>query len=264
MIYDQYFLMSQGFAVTWDNPDIHLERPPGVRVSSHDLRPATPYHVVARVWNLSEAAPAPRMPVRFSYVRFGIGGGINHFAETSVDLPVKGAPGLPVVAVAEWTTPSDAGHFCLQAELIWPPSEDANPKNNLGQLNTDVKALQSPAIFHVPVRNDDLVDRRLIRLTVDTYRIPTLEECDDDHDQNGRHDLDRARRRHATERFPVPDGWMVQASPSELSLAPGAEETVTVTVTAPTDFAGRQPFNLNGFDQDGRLVGGVTLFVDSA
>jgi len=80
MIYDQYFLMSFGIAVTWDNPDIHLERPLGTRVSSHDLLPATTYHVVARVWNLSETAPAPRLPVRFSYLRFGIGGGINPFA----------------------------------------------------------------------------------------------------------------------------------------------------------------------------------------
>src|SRR5438045_8332248 len=25
MIYDQYYLMSQGLAVTWDNPDMHIE-----------------------------------------------------------------------------------------------------------------------------------------------------------------------------------------------------------------------------------------------
>jgi hypothetical protein len=263
MIYDQYYLMSQGFAVTWDNPDIHLERPLGNRVSSHDLLPSTTYHVVARVWNLSETAPAPRMPIRFSYLRFGIGGGKTPFAESTVDLAVKGAPGLPALGMVEWTTPSVAGHYCLQAELIWPPKEDANPDNNLGQLNTDVKALKSPATFTVPVRNDDLLAHKVIRLHVDTYQIPPLEACDED---GGGLDEQRqgaaTRARHSRERFEVPAGWAVQAVPAELSLPPGHEEIVTVTVTAPAGFVGRQPFNVNGIDDTGLLLGGVTLYVE--
>src|SRR3954447_11896572 len=48
-IYDQHYLASLGLAVTWDNPDIHLELPgaPGVHVDSHDLTPATEYKIVA-------------------------------------------------------------------------------------------------------------------------------------------------------------------------------------------------------------------------
>src|SRR5712692_2975596 len=38
MIYDQYYLMSQGIAVTWDNPDIRIELG-GVPVSPHLLKP---------------------------------------------------------------------------------------------------------------------------------------------------------------------------------------------------------------------------------
>jgi hypothetical protein len=260
MIYDQYWLMSQGFAVTWDNPDIHLERPLGNRVSSHDLLPSTSYHVITRVWNLSESAAAPRMPVRFSFLRFGIGGGKTTFAEDVVDVPVKAAVGSPVHAVVEWVTPPEAGHFCLQAELIWPAKEDANPNNNLGQLNTDVKALRSAATFTVPVRNDDLRGHKLIRLHVDAYHLPDLASCDEaPSDSEGR--VAWARRRNSTEEFPVPEGWTVQAMPSELSLGPGEEADVVVTVTAPDGFNGRMPFNVNAIDGDGLLLGGVTLYV---
>ncbi len=263
MIYDQYWLMSHGFAVTWDNPDIHLERPLGNPVSSHDLLPSTAYHVVARVWNLSESAAAPRMPVRFSFLRFGIGGGKTTFAEDVVDVPVKAAPGSPVTAVVEWMTPPDAGHYCLQAELIWPADDDANPGNNLGQLNTDVKVLRSPALFTVPVRNDDLRRRRLIRLHVDAYQIPELVPCDDAaRDLDPQAQVRKARERHSIDRFPVPAGWTVQAMPSELSLGPMQEGIVIVTATAPDGFRGRVPFNLHAVDDDDQLLGGVTLYVE--
>jgi hypothetical protein len=39
-IYDQYYLTSQGIAVTWDNPDIQIEEG-GVPVSPHSLKPNT-------------------------------------------------------------------------------------------------------------------------------------------------------------------------------------------------------------------------------
>ena len=262
MIYDQYWLMSQGFAVTWDNPDIHLERPLGTRVSSHDLLPSTAYNVIARVWNLSETAPAPRMPVRFSFLRFGIGGGKTAFAEDVVDVPVKAAAGSPVHATVEWVTPPDAGHFCLQAELMWPAKEDANPNNNLGQLNTDVRAVRSPATFTVPVRNDDLRAHKLIRLRVDAYRLPDLVSCDEvpnDTDPQGR--IAWARQRHSTDSFPVPEGWTVQAVPAEMRLGPGEEAVVVVTATAPDGFSGQMPFNVHAVGDDGLLLGGVTLYV---
>jgi hypothetical protein len=168
-----------------------------------------------------------------------------------------------VRAIVEWVTPPDAGHFCLQAELIWPAADDANPGNNLGQLNTDVKVLQSPALFRVPVRNDDFRRRRLIRLHVDAYQIPGLVPCDDAASDLDREALIRqARERHSIERFPVPAGWTVQAMPSELSLGPTEEGMVVVTVTAPEGFRGREPFNLHAVDDDGQLLGGVTLYVE--
>jgi len=262
MIYDQYFLMSQGLAVTWDNPDIHLERPPGTTVSPHALEAATTYEVIARVWNASQSAAAPQLPVRFSYLRFGIGGGRNDFAADVVNLPVKGAPGTPARAVAQWTTPPDPGHYCLQVELMWPAAEDANPGNNLGQLNTDVQVLHSPATFAVPVRNDDLHSARRIQLGIDAYQIPSLPSCDEqDPTRAGTRAAATVRTRHSVDRFPVPDGWAVQTEPAFLTLEPLEEQVVTVTVLAPEGFVGLQPFNLHAHDELGRLLGGVTLYV---
>src|SRR5207237_1437355 len=118
LIYDQYYLMAQGLAVTWDNPDIQLYDKIGNPVSSIALVAGQPYTVRARIWNGSLDAPAVNMPVRFSYLEFGIGT-INHLlGETTVDLPVKGAAGCPAYADMPWTPPS-AGHFCLQVELAW-------------------------------------------------------------------------------------------------------------------------------------------------
>jgi hypothetical protein len=265
MIYDQIYLMAQGLAVTWDNPDIHLERPLGTRVSSHDLKPNTTYYVVARVWNLSVVAPAPNLPVRMSYLRFGIGGGKTIIGSTKVDLPVKGSPLLPARAMLPWRTPNTAGHYCLQVELLWPDVEDANPLNNVGQHNTDVKALASPATFKIPVRNDDPDAMGRLLLRVDSYRLPEPDACPPN--EQGAHASDTAAHnartvaRHGVGRFEVPEGWAVDVNPSELSLGPHEEADVSVTFTAPDGFAGRHAFNVNAFEGE-RLVGGVTLYVD--
>jgi hypothetical protein len=257
MIYDQYYLQSLGLAVTWDNPDIHLERPLGTPVPSHNLEPSTEYHVLSRIWNLSERAPAPQLPVQVSYLTFGIGTKKTTFAETQVNLPVKGSPGLPVYADVVWTTPPDPGHYCLQVELIWPPADDENPANNLGQHNTDVKALHSPARFDFPLRNDHLSRTRQIELVADAYTIPPLPTCNDDVQR-----VDPATRNDPLS-FRVPEGWQVEITPSELALEPQQEHMVSVTVTAPDGFTGRQPFNVNAFDGV-ELLGGVTVYVEGA
>jgi hypothetical protein len=254
MIYDQYYLMSQGLAVTWDNPDIHLERPLGTPVSSHDLLPNTEYHVIARIWNLSGRAPAVGLPVEVSYLSFGIGTKKTAIAQTNVNLPVKGSPKLPVRAEVAWTTPPAAGHYCLQIELLWPKAEDENPNNNLGQHNTVVKALHSPATFQFPVRNDDLSRARNIRLVADAYRIPPKPSCDEPQRES-------PASRHDPRRFPIPEGWRVDMDPSWFELRPNQEQQVSVTVSAPGGFAGRQAINVNAFDGS-RLLGGVTLYVD--
>jgi len=265
MIYCQQYLMSQGLAVTWDNPDIHLELG-GVAVDSHDLKPNTTYDVIARIWNNSLDAVVVNMPVEFSFLSFGIGTTKTHIATTAVDVAAKGAAGCPAFAHVQWTTPATPGHYCLLVEFTW--ADDANPLNNVGQHNTDVKPLNSPnAKFTVTVRNAAR-ERREVALRVDAYTLPVLPECSRlspvDNPRPSRETVVRRLREIAASadpaRFPVPPGWTVAVAPSELALAGGEQRDVLVDVTAPDGFTGEKTFNVNGFA--GRTpLGGVTLTV---
>ncbi|HEU4730018.1 MAG TPA: NEW3 domain-containing protein [Kofleriaceae bacterium] len=276
LIYSQYYLMEQGLAVTWDNPDIQLFEN-GLPIPSEQLKPDTDYDVVATIYNNSTDAPAVGLPVAFSFLSFGIGTVSHSIGTTKVDLPVKGAPGHPTLAKMTWHTPAVAGHYCLQVRLIWP--DDANPKNNLGQENTNVGVAASPATFRFPVRNDDTI-RKQIRLTADAYTIPQPIDC---RQRPTKRDSDRrfpqlvrggafvppteqaadwtlARARHGRAAFPIPAGWKVDIEPAALELGPGDQREVTVVITPPDDFRGERPFNINATHGDG-LLGGVTLQV---
>lgn len=262
LIYSQRWLQAQGLAVTWDNPDIHIERA-GVRVAPHSLDPATEYEIVAQIWNGSTLAPAVAMPVRFSYLGFGVATGNHPIGSQHVDLPVKGAPGLPAIARMPWTTPSAPGHYCIQVELIWP--DDLNPYNNLGQTNTDVKPLNSPrATFLIPVRNEHS-RTETFQLEVDSYRLAPQLPCPPSDPHGAAPDTrarelrrEQARSRHLAGGHPIPDGWDVALAPRELQLEPGQETEVRLEVQAPDGFSGAQTFNLNVL-ANGQLVGGVTL-----
>lgn len=258
LIYSQRYLHAQGMAVTWHNPDIHLESPaaPGVPVDSDDLQPDTDYLVIARVWNGSATAPAPGLPVHVSFLEFGIGTTRHDVGQTAVDLAVKGAAGSPAFASVTWHTPVTPGHYCLQVELIW--DDDANPANNMGQHNTHVTPLNSPhAEFDFPLRNDAETPR-LLRLEADAYEIPLPPECD----QDSRPDAVRRRvARHDRAAWPVPDGWQVAIVPAESRLDPGQSTPVTVNITAPDGYVGRQALNVNAHVGQ-TLVGGVTFQVE--
>jgi hypothetical protein len=268
MLYSQGYLMSQGLAVTWDNPDIHLERG-GVAVASSELDPDTDYEIVARIWNGSNNAPAVNLPVRFSYLDFGIGTVEVAIGGTKVDLPVNGAAGHPAIARHPWKTPATPGHYCIRVEPVW--ADDANPANNVGQENVNVKPLNSPrAVFTFPVRNDGRTAQPL-RLEIDGYLLDEPRRCDDDRpaatpdmtpDEIERHRRD-ALSRHARDRWGLPEGWQVTLEPLELRLEPDEQRDVTIDITAPDGFKGRQAINVNAFDPR-HLVGGVTLYVDGS
>jgi hypothetical protein len=262
-IYSQYYLMSQGLAVTWDNPDIQLYDG-ATPVSSHALIPGKAYTIRARIWNGSVDAPAVNVLVRFSYLSFGAGTVKQHIGQKLVDVPVKGAAGLPALAEHLWTTPSTPGHYCIQVELVWP--DDANPNNNLGQENVDVKPLNSPrATFTFTLRNDSAFRRRLL-LQADAYRVPPRDPCAEHQPAGG----DPARRqerdpyaRHRPGANPLPAGWQIAYRPgSAVELGPGEEQLITVDVTAPDGFVGRQAINVNALD-GATLVGGVTFYAHS-
>jgi len=265
MIYSQQYLLSKGLAVTWNNPDVHLELG-GVVVDSSDLQPNTNYDVIARIWNNSLDAVVVQMPVDFSFLSFGIGGKKTHIGTIPVDLGVKGSPSCPAFAHMNWLTPSTPGHYCLVIEFTW--ADDANPFNNVGQHNTEVKALNSPhAQFVFPVRNEAKVERQ-IALRVDNYTLPSPPDCGDrpvvDNPRPTRQEvLVRLRQIAAAnnpESFPVPQGWSVTVDPPGLVLGPLEERMVKVDITAPDGFSGQKTFNVTGFAGTTSL-GGVSLTV---
>lgn len=266
LIYSQAWLQAHGLAYTWNNPDIRLElaSAPGVPVDAHALTPDTLYRVRARIWNGSPTAPVADLPVEMSFIDFGIGGVIVPIGATTVNLPVKGAVGTPVIATVDWKTPSTPGHYCLQVRLVWP--FDADPGNNLGQHNVDVKPLNSPrATFTVPVRN---TGRRPIRvaLGVDAYELPPLRPCPPEERDDDEEAVARRRRRviaaHGAGQHAVPAGWTVDLAEAADGVAVAAGETqdVEIVITAPDGFDGRKAFNVNGLAGQ-TLVGGVTLIV---
>jgi hypothetical protein len=260
MIYSQFYLMSKGVAVTWDNPDIQLFDGGGRPVPSSALAPGTAYDIRARIWNGSTDAPAVNVLVRFFYLSFGVGTIRNYIGEVYVDVPVKGSPLGVAEARMAWVTPP-AGHYCIQVEIDW--IDDANPFNNLGQENVDVKKLNSPnATFTFPVRNTSARTRALA-LRADSYAIPPKAPCPvkPRTGPNGPSDVRDPYERHRPARYPIPDGWTVDVPGGhELTLRSGEQRDVSVKITATDGFVGTQPINVNAFDGLD-LVGGVTLYV---
>ena len=268
MIYCQHYLMSQGLAVTWNNPDIQLYDN-NTPVSSHELATDKNYSIKAQVWNTSSEAPAVNVVVKFYYLDFGIGTIKKYIGQTLVNVPVKGAIGSPAIAEYLWKTPANAGHYCLQVELEWP--DDANPHNNLGQENVDVKKLNSPnASFTFTLRNHTLFNAK-VHLTADTYTIPKRRDCPESTESTDKpspgllvftQDTDLYAK-HRQANYPIPDGWTFTFLPGEHFDLKAEEETqVTVKVVAKDGFVGEQWFNVNAWDRE-TLLGGVTLKVHS-
>jgi hypothetical protein len=275
LIYDQYFLMSLGLAVTWDNPDIELRRG-GVTVSSSDVLPDTEYDIVARVWNGSTDAPVVNLPVYFSYLEFGIGvtsHPIDNGIPTYVDLGVKGGVNCPTFAVKRWRTPRVPGHYCLQVFLDW--LDDANPLNNLGQENLAIEAAHSAAQFTFMLRNDG-AERRGFRFEVDAYRPPKPRPCDEVRPPTAadRRNLTvqpakfrlipvlepAVRAQHDPAAYPLGDDWHVRFDPAEPVLDPGQEQRIRVDAGPPAGFVGTTPINVRAV-HGATSVGGVTLVV---
>jgi len=263
--------MKQGLAVTWDNPDIQL-LDAGVPVSSSSLQADHDYDVVVRVWNNSYDAPAANLPVHLSFLSFGAGTTSTFVGKTYIDLGVKASPHCPAFAKIAWHTPKKKGHYCLQAFLDWP--DDANPDNNLGQENTNVGKLQSPANFTFPVQNNSGVTRRYL-LEADMYRLPPLDPCPPQRRtgqtttrlQESRMRWAKALATQGYGGFPVTPEWSVTIEPRLFTLNPNQEVQVNVKIEYLLGtFVGQQAFNINAFANgphtDRELIGGVTLTVE--
>jgi hypothetical protein len=256
MIYSQHYLMEQGLAVTWDNPDIQLYHK-GSPVSSYSLQPGTIYEIVARCWNASYDAPVVGMPVIFSYLDFGAGAISIDIGQTFTSLGVIGGSDNPNFAKVLWKSPEVAGHYCIQAKLQW--TDDKNPKNNLGQENANVVEAHSPAVFDFKVRNNDTKPHRY-RVEADAYTIPTTLPCDEINKMGIRKN-EIIRERNNRKNFPVPANWIIKYDEPVFPLAAEQERMVKVTVTPPENFVGSKPLNFNVFDERNVLTGGVTVTI---
>jgi hypothetical protein len=259
LIYDQYYMMSLGLAVSWQNPDIEILQG-GVPVSSsYDLQPAMKYTVRARIWNASPDAVCGDMPVVFSYLSFGVGTLSHAIGQIAVNLGAKGSASCPAYAEMEWTTPSTPGHYCLQVSFGWP--DDLNPFNNLGQENTQVVQAASPGVFSFALRNAS-DEAKNFRFEADTFTIGPPPPCSDPR-RSGKIATHKGvssltRSRNSREDNPLPIGWRVAFAPSTPSLAPGEQINVTVTVTPSDGFIGAQPINIHTFS-GWTLIGGLTI-----
>lgn len=260
-IYSQSYLKSLGLAITWDNPDIYVTKG-GVIVEEHELIAGTEYEINATVWNNSYDAPAMGMQVGFSYKSFGAGVGLHPIGRKTINLGVKGGINHPATAKILWVTPSEPGHYCLKAELFW--IDDANTENNIGQNNIRIIKPLSPAQTNFQLRNDTKKPHRYY-FEIDTYTIPKQNSCDESpFKKNMTNRAERIKQvlpLHSKENFPVPAGWKAELLPEAISLAPGEETTIHVTITPPDDFTGRQHFNINAFYEN-KFAEGITLAVD--
>lgn len=256
MIYSQFYLMKNGLAVTWDNPDIQLFQN-GLPIPSHALQPDTEYEVVARCWNLSYDAPVVGMPVKFTYQDFGAGTSNNKIGQTAVNLGVIGGSDNPSFAKVKWKTPSIAGHYCIQAKLEW--SDDKNPENNLGQENVKVVEIHSPAFFDFKTKNESKREHRY-HIEADVYTIPPILPCNENREVASRK-KEIIISRNSRENYPIPDDWKIEYDEESFVLNAGAEQTIKVTVTPPDNFIGSKPFNFNVFDEENVFIGGVTITI---
>lgn len=178
-LYSQFYLIAQGFSVTWNNPDIWLTLPDGTPVDSSALEPSTKYLVNARIHNAS-FDPSLGTEVRCLYRPYSFNSPDRVPVEVLPDgteriVVLHIAPWGSEVAVFRWTTPPDPNHhWCLQVECRHP--DDKNPNNNLGQENTDVLGGSAGARVTTNAQLFNPTDRTMrARVVVDQYAIPNGE-----------------------------------------------------------------------------------------
>jgi len=174
-LYDQFYLLSLGYAVTWDNPDIWITLPDGTPVNSYDLLADTDYLVNAQIHDAS-FDPALATEVRCLYRPWSF----NSPDRVPVELNPDGTERIVILHIPPWSqeiaqfhwhTPKTLGHFCLQVECYHP--DDKNPNNNLGQENTQVVGGNAGQMIHAEALLFNRVETaRRIRIEADQYRIP--------------------------------------------------------------------------------------------
>lgn len=175
-LYAQFYLMSLGYSVTWDNPDITITLPDGTPVSSYALLPNTDYVVHAQIHDAS-FDPALATQVRCLYGPWSFASPDRIPIELNPDGTEKIVilhipPWSQEVARFNWHTPNTPDtHYCLQVECYHP--DDKNPNNNLGQENTQIIKAPAGEMVETEALMFNRFDRaRRIRFIADEYEIP--------------------------------------------------------------------------------------------
>ncbi len=259
-IYSQFFLMDNNQPVTWDNPDVIIELGGNVQ-DTYNLDASTTYDVTVFTKNNSPFFDALGTHIQVNMLQFGIGAP----GPTSLHTYTKDIPFATVDhSIGEtftWTTPPDAGHFCLQ--VLITHGNDVNPGNNEGWNNTEVKIVAPGETFARPIpvwnlrrferpgkeRQNAAMRKLLSAVTIDldSYVLPTLDPADPDLDV-----LFAA----------TPAQWDAKVTPTNMTIEPlsNHETTATFEVTVPADAAPgtRATFNVTG-RAGGWPLGGVTF-----
>jgi hypothetical protein len=277
-IYDQFYLMSQGMDVTWDNPDIWLEEG-GVPITGNPVA-GRQYDIAVRVWNNSLEAPAFHVAVRFFVRDYGAGATPEFIGAT--DIPVLQVRALPPAETRlAWRAPPSGGHYCLLVQLVH--GDDANPANNEGQENLNVVAAApgAPVTLVLPIHNPH-ADALEFTVAASAYRVPGMLQkgaglTDPEHGGGGgggpltdvgfrpieRRRAAEARAANALGAFALPPDWGAVLPQGTVQVPAGGRLDVAVPVTLPADLApGRYPVNLQALTPAGSLYGGVTVLLD--
>lgn len=255
-IYSQQWLRLRHLAVVYDNPDFRiLEATTGTPVGRHDLRADTDYFIEATIHNNSYMA-AINTSVRFDVHGFGIGTPlVMELGTVTLDVPGAGS----AIARVLWHTPIASGHNCLKAHIYHP--DDANPLNNVGQHNTDVARPASPTRRIAFGLGNQEAAAKLVRLEIDSYRLPNDPRCPETFKQ--RQSLDYLRRlqsQNDVREFPVPGYLNPRLSHQQVELAAGEQIDVVLEVDPPPAGSGMHSVNVNAYKGDA-LLGGITAYV---
>lgn len=134
-----WHLNTEGGDPRWNNPDIQLyEKSTMNPVASNNLVAGTTYVIRATIHN-NLAVAADNTDVTFEWAFWGAGQKDWHFIDTdTISVPGSGTK----IAEADWT-PSVTGHNCIKVTIDQYWDEDVD--NNVGQENTHVQPVSSPA-----------------------------------------------------------------------------------------------------------------------
>ena len=219
-----------GGVKTWDNPCIKFKDPSGTVVPSGNLKVGTTYTIEATIHSSSSVA-ASGTTVTFTWAFWGVGQKIwNLIGTDTVNLPAATVAPSSAVASMSWF-PSVTGHTCLRVEIHHPL--DSNLKNNMGQDNTYVHPITSPAEIFIDIHNP-----------TDTPGLVYLEVTQGD------------------TREPL-DLWETRISrPYPQVLEPNEVQTATLLVDAPdgAEIGETRTISVTG-TINGEIIGGVEIQV---